>query len=266
MEEEDDDRTFRQQQRWLCYKFHIYRTTGRRVKIRERNHLAFQRFHVPKPGRYPGVRKSFRVRPEPYYSYTGENPDASHHGPPENVSRALRKLKQDLKPITGVRFAKLLGYGGNGLAALFFSEERGASYRRKYFVVKSTSWPEQTAHLRRARAPRARPKQKFQDAMHIVQFAGLPRPIQPRRSARIRAQQGGQGGQAPQRAPGNVNTEGMIILEYLMRGSLHKALCTATAENLHFPSRVLWHIFHCCNGPRECICNCLWRKVRIQST
>jgi hypothetical protein len=78
--------------------------------------------------------------------------------------------------------------------------------------------------------------------MHIVQLRGLPRPVPLLRSRRIRAQQGGQ---APQQPPINIDTEGMMIMEYLMRGTLHKALSRATQKQLDFPNRVLWHVFHC---------------------
>jgi hypothetical protein len=136
MADDDNERTYRQRQRWSCYKFQVYRTVGRRVEAEEREWPEFKRFCVPRPGQYPGVEQSFRVTPEPAYAYRVRSEHPSRRRKTPRVSAALRKLKQDLKPLTGVRFAKVLGWGGNGLAALFFSEDRRASYRRQYFVVK----------------------------------------------------------------------------------------------------------------------------------
>ncbi|KAK3305276.1 uncharacterized protein B0T15DRAFT_555276 [Chaetomium strumarium] len=269
MAQEGDSWTYRREQRWLCYRYHVYHTFGTHLEERDRNLDQFRRFCVPRPGQYPGVEKSFRVAPTPAFTY---GPHRSQRRKTARVSTALRKLKQDLKPLTGVRFAKVLGWGGNGLAALFFSEDRRTSYRRQYFVVKvdiaggggdssgssgssSSEWIQRELRIQSASlcpsivfnngVLTTNKTNRFQDAMHIVQLAGLPRPMPPLRSRRIRAQQGGQGSQAPAQPPVHVDTEGLIILEYLMCGSLHKALSKATEAKQHFPNRVLWHMFHC---------------------
>lgn len=37
----------------------------------------------------------------------------------------------------------------------------------------------------------------------------------------------------------------IILLEYLQRGCLQKAISAACVKGLRFPDRVLWLIFHC---------------------
>jgi hypothetical protein len=76
--------------------------------------------------------------------------------------------------------------------------------------------------------------------MHIIQTKAFPPVVQRKRSKRIRGTD-----PADPDPPLVQDTYGVMLLEYHERGSLHKALCKANSENLYFPTRVLWHMFHC---------------------
>lgn len=86
--------------------------------------------------------------------------------------------------------------------------------------------------------------------MHIVQLGEPPVPVDRRRSERVRQRQGvtaplGGGWQAHE-----TNINKIMFLEYLPRGSLHKAMCTSVSKDVKFPNRVLWHMFHCRKSSR----------------
>ena len=79
--------------------------------------------------------------------------------------------------------------------------------------------------------------------MHIVQLLPPPGAHSYRRSQRL-------ANLAPA-APANPNVDGIMLLEYCHRGSLHKGLCKlyeakrAGQPNLAFPDRMLWSMFQC---------------------
>jgi hypothetical protein len=136
-------------QKQLNYKFHIYRTTG--APDVDYNSNNYTNFPFPKlgrlirllpvslpsydasppanvlSGRYRGVRNTALVFHTSAYVF--QRPRRLR-----NVYLARRRLENQLRPGL-LRHVKDLGYGGNGLAALFFLKRPG-SREREYFVAK----------------------------------------------------------------------------------------------------------------------------------
>ncbi|SPQ26523.1 cc25b1bc-5976-4992-9d6c-7d8b4de0e9d1 [Thermothielavioides terrestris] len=229
--------SLRRRQRQAAYQFEQYREWGagvRNVDCTTQQALAYQAL-IPRQGAYPGL-----THPNPGSAPELEELDDEAVMPPTPRDRpaAKRKLKLQLSH-RRLRFEKWLGWGGNGLASLFYLDSatqrvprRG---RRTYFVVKSCLRPDanSTAALQREDMI----TDMFRGLKHFVQLKTFPNAEQPRRSARL-------GGQANLQ-PSQTRTNDIMLLEYLPRGSLHKALCGASANNLTFQTRLLWEIFHC---------------------
>jgi hypothetical protein len=87
--------------------------------------------------------------------------------------------------------------------------------------------------------------------MHIVQVL-TPPVVRIRRSPRFNKP-------PPPDPPATI--DGVMLLEYCHRGSLHKALCRfyeqkrAGQPDLAIPDRILWNMFHCRKSvrpPRPC--------------
>lgn len=82
--------------------------------------------------------------------------------------------------------------------------------------------------------------------MHMVQLQAVPPVVPHPRAAR---------GEAFTAAEQDMSD--VLLLEYCWRGSLHKALCKVykqrvdNDEDLSFPDRALWHIFHCRKSMRS---------------
>jgi hypothetical protein len=89
----------------------------------------------------------------------------------------------------------------------------------------------------------------FANAMHMVQLADIPSVKPPPRQSRRRRgleplgeEEEEEGGQW---TPDREDIGDVMFLEYCHRGSLDKALCKAEKDNLVFPNRALWSMFHC---------------------
>jgi hypothetical protein len=61
-------------------------------------------------------------------------------------------------------------------------------------------------------------------------------------------------------APDKEDISDVMFLEYCHRGSLHKALYKAEKDNLVFPNRALWSMFHC---RKSILCNLIKRPDLI---
>ena len=117
--------------------------------------------------------------------------------------------------------------------------------------------------------------QRYEGALHIVQLRDFPRTDPEGGTAKdqhgAQAPPQGETSQAPQERGGsqeseesqdgsgdssdnnndaeNGRPEGVLLLEYLARGSLHKVLCSIQQQNETIPNRVLWLMFQCCKPP-----------------
>ncbi|AEO64627.1 uncharacterized protein THITE_2126944 [Thermothielavioides terrestris NRRL 8126] len=224
-------------QRRAAYEFEQYRQRGavvRDVDCTTQQALAYQA-SIPRQGAYPGL-----THPNPGSAPVLRRfPNRVINPPtPRDRPAVTRKIKLQLSH-RSLRFERWLGWGGNGLASLFYLDSatqrvprRG---RRTYFVVKSclTLDAGSTRALRRENA-RTR---MFRGLKHFVQLKTFPNTVQLRRSARL-------GGQANLQ-PSQIRTNDIMLLEYLPRGSLYKALVVAERDHLTFQTRLLWEIFHC---------------------
>ena len=93
--------------------------------------------------------------------------------------------------------------------------------------------------------------------MHMVQLANFPsvKPP-PRQSRRQRGLQTrdeeDEEEEEGQWTPDREDISDVMFLEYCHRGSLDKALRRAEKDNLVFPNRALWSMFHC---RKSILCN-----------
>jgi hypothetical protein len=89
----------------------------------------------------------------------------------------------------------------------------------------------------------------FARAMHMVQLENFPSvkppPRQSRRQKGLQPLDEEDKVEEGQWAPEREDIGDVMFLEYCHRGSLHKALCKAAKDNLVFPNRALWSMFHC---------------------
>ncbi|KAL2186970.1 hypothetical protein L209DRAFT_684148 [Thermothelomyces heterothallicus CBS 203.75] len=138
-----------------------------------------------------------------------------------------------------MQFVRHLGHGGNGVAAAFRFPDPGPNGERRYLVAKSNHTVNGDISINWERGHTSR----FRNAMHIVQLEQPAPLVNRRRSERIRARTPGQPDGSWPNHIADVNN--ILFLEYLPRGSLHKALCTMQSRQMVVPNRALWHMFHC---------------------
>ncbi|KAK4222430.1 kinase-like domain-containing protein, partial [Podospora fimiseda] len=137
-----------------------------------------------------------------------------------------RELKASMS-LLNLKFEKILGMGGEGVAALFSATTKkkasGKAAEKELFVAKvPINWdPQYKEDLAKERRITAR----FEGSLHIVQL----RHAQAKR--RIKFEKG--------------LAKKLVLLEYLGGGTLGHVLRKASDKRMRFPSRVLWIIFDC---------------------
>lgn len=134
-------------QRMACYKSLVYRTTGSTnvdfntaAYQQYRAQLPRQGLHAGLPNPPPGTGIAPALRPLPAQ---GMNAPVAH-----TITARMRSLRQRLEHHQ-LKFRKRLGWGGNGLTALF--SLRGTGPNPELFVAKTAlrDTPETTASLQR---------------------------------------------------------------------------------------------------------------------
>jgi hypothetical protein len=143
------------------YKFELYRTTGVQPDYTDpATQAAYNAFPFPKPGTctiptfhsvlyaksqarvtwltwlstlgvYPGPSRPLVFTPLDRYPIPG--PPRGRR--PRTILAARKRVARKLEA-RHMRFARELGYGGNGVAALFYTSNTSPPYNRKDFVVK----------------------------------------------------------------------------------------------------------------------------------
>ncbi|EAQ84581.1 predicted protein [Chaetomium globosum CBS 148.51] len=231
--------SFPERQKRSNFQFRTYRTIGSQLVNYQSQ--AYLDFPFPQPGVYRGVRKGEALF-HSEYQYPARGPgDVIRVDPrPAGLSAARQRLRRKLLP-RRLHWSKDLGFGGNGLASLFFLSDGSPNSRRQYFVAKCNLGGGQDVDetLRHEKMT----TDEFQDAMHIIQTRKIPPVQNPRSSRRLRDREGPQASRRWTEADRDLR--GAMLLEYCQRGSLHKALCVSDAKKIHFPERALWHMFHC---------------------
>lgn len=130
---------FRRLQKETSYQFSVYRTKGRNPTPAEVLRNSKTSYVIPKRyGRFRGLRRrAGRPNMAPH-----EGSRAPSAGPPRLLA-AARLARQRVQLQTnayGLRLHRTLGWGGNGLAMLFYKEPQGGG-PREYFVVKTNMDP-----------------------------------------------------------------------------------------------------------------------------
>ncbi|KAK4148388.1 hypothetical protein C8A00DRAFT_39054, partial [Chaetomidium leptoderma] len=225
------------------FKFEEYRTTGNQPNY---NVPQYQAFPFPKPGAYPGLSRPLNpaaVLPP----YPGPPPTARElRDRRKPVLKARKRVARKLEA-RHMRFARELGFGGNGVAALFYTSNISPPYNRKDYVVKCNHTEGRDS--RHAFALERSTTGMFHDAMHMVQLEGIPtvkpRPRQSRRKRGLAPPDDDDDDEAGQWTPDRADISDVMFLEYCHRGSLHKALCKVVKDNEVFPNRALWMIKSC---------------------
>ncbi|KAK4098423.1 hypothetical protein N658DRAFT_509591 [Parathielavia hyrcaniae] len=229
------DAEFREEQQRSSYKFHKYRTLGRfpaKYDEHGRPHpeaTAHRDLRRPKrnwirgPGLFHGLRRlPGAVKLGPAWSVNVGRVGFAHNAAPARVARIW--LSNTLWNVSA-RLERTLGWGGNGIASLFYIDYNNGA-PRDYFVAKTC-----INRTLRAVASVAREKyyqNAYRGALHVAQTRDAP-PL-------------------TQLAMGALQRElldGIIYSEYVGRGSLHKVLCQVQANVTRFPNRLLWVIFQC---------------------
>lgn len=116
---------------FLAYKFECFRTTS---YLPNYNGQGFYNFRVPKPGLYMGPVRRPHAPNLPPYPARNSNGQVEANPVPVTVPAGRRRLCDQLRP-RQMHYQKTLGFGGNGLAALFHYTPEGSS-RRRYVVAK----------------------------------------------------------------------------------------------------------------------------------
>ncbi|KAK4148579.1 kinase-like domain-containing protein [Chaetomidium leptoderma] len=189
-----------------------------------RKHITSLR--LPRRGWFRGLQRQLgRLRQLRY----GGRPNSIGHGFNRDDAKAARRRLQARAAPHDLRLERTLGWGGIGIATLFSRRILGKT-RRDYFVAKCNIADDEDDELREEKAR----QQKYKGALHIVQTRDFP-PVPPGGNARKRV--------VPK--PPRPSLDGVMFLEYLPRGSLHKLICAARDNNSPFPNRVVWSIFEC---------------------
>lgn len=140
---------FRERQRNITWQFRTYRNTGRNPTAHEVALDKARHLLIPKRGWFRGVRsrpgrpKLDRILRRAPFSW---GPEYS-----EEAAKAARLgLQRDLRRY-GLRLHRTLGWGGNGIATLFYRDPDDGG-PRDYFVAKCNLNPAGVAHLDGERA------------------------------------------------------------------------------------------------------------------
>ncbi|KAL1837092.1 hypothetical protein VTJ49DRAFT_4289 [Mycothermus thermophilus] len=223
-------------------RFSRYRDTGERVHYPldpdEVNH-----WQVPFPGEYRLQRTGATNSPpiaRIYGTWAADKTPSFR----DEVTQAVEQRVEPKLEARNLQLKRIVGAGGNGIAALFETRQP-LNGRIQKFIVKCNirDTPHDTAQLLKEKNLTA----KFADCMHIVRLIEdelLPPPHDPDE-------------QDPDE-PGSDergDVSNLMILEYYPRGSLAKGLCNivraAHTTNLNkrtvrrFETRQLYHVFLC---------------------
>ncbi|KAK3334297.1 kinase-like domain-containing protein [Neurospora tetraspora] len=162
----------------------------------------------PRPG-----RNTFR-EPEPY---SKSQEDAKKEGPSPGVQRRARRLERLLAQ-EDMRFEKVLGWGGFGMACLFTMPGGGGQGGGEKVVVKIELEGRDTVEKER------RNYELMRDAHHVLHMYNL--------AAEEAIEQGDL-------------AAGGLFLEFMERGTLEKWIVKMAKERKTFSDRALWTIFDC---------------------
>jgi hypothetical protein len=212
------------------------------------------------PRRAAGQQEEFAREPEPGLPY-------------HRVRRSTRNAAGSLARHR-IRFRRLLGWGGNGVAALFERAQRASDGSRPRYVVK---FPINPSADKREELQDERVWQRLYDgAAHFVQhirIPGLPQAVQDGGDIMLESVPppliGGApddgwawisqwtGGLAHPQVFTGERAPALLILEWCMRGEVHTAVCRMAelqpgqtgrgsgTRGLEHSNRALWHLFEC---------------------
>ncbi|KAK3305278.1 uncharacterized protein B0T15DRAFT_531814 [Chaetomium strumarium] len=235
--------TFTQLKRKLTYKFDWFRENGEEPDAGKLQAVVDWPTYYRKPAKrgVPPELKARKRRPKKYTYTEGANPLGVGFWYNRLAARQARiRLRQHLA-LYHLRLEQTLGWGGNGLACLFYLDNRNGG-PREYFVAKCSINPQRAWVVRAEKQAQA----VYRGCLHVVQLKNFQPPVtasssntQPRQP-RHEGGGGSGGGQADQDPFGDI-----LFLEYLRRGSLHKILRKISEHRHPIPNRVLWLLFQC---------------------
>ncbi|KAK4116052.1 hypothetical protein N656DRAFT_825978 [Canariomyces notabilis] len=153
---------------------------------------------------------------------------------PEPKQRSLDYFEYYIREFNGhLRFVKILGWGGQGLVALF--RDRNDDGTRAYYVVKCTLNDDPSLLEEEAEY-----MERFQDSEHMVQI------VAPKRKAPQPESEEDPESSEDENA-GDEDAGFVLFLEYFPRGTLHQ-LCKAAASRTPpaaMSNQTLWAFFDC---------------------